>query len=539
MKVQKNGKKAKVGETKTRQLKEIRKASIRYTPRVIVKFKNDQCLGEQGIPYDDRIKKRPRQFLGQNWSDLIQQFPGTKIQPLITSVSPEGIEQLERKAGGQDASCRRLPSLRTYFAVRPPSRKSVKAVAETLRSWKTVDGCYVEPLPKMPRTTPGTTGYPPQWHLDPSQGVAPYPGGIDARYAWSIPGGNGEVPGAGLRFADLEYGWVLDHEGLPSGNRQIRKPIYGANNAYYRGHGTGALGVVLATGMGNIPRFGITPRIAIANVVSPGQWSRMRQDWTDYKGVAAAIIKLLDLEDPVLQFGDVLLLEVQTGTGDREQVPGDLPIEVMEVEFAAIKQATALGIVVIEPAGNGGFNLDNPNGTPEDPVTFNWTTGPFSLDRAGPSPHFQNSGAIMVGAFDSWTRTRLNNFGSRIDCYGPANNVETTGFDDGPDGVTPKTNGTTQRDSYFGFSGTSAAAAVIAGAALALQGIAQANRIKGAEADVENRFSPKELRDILSNPNTGTRINDDAGKLIGVMPDLRQIIEDLRRQGYQIPLPQP
>ena len=34
------------------------------------------------------------------------------------------------------------------------------------------------------------------------------PTGIDARYAWTFPGGRGD----GVKLSDVEYDWVIDHE---------------------------------------------------------------------------------------------------------------------------------------------------------------------------------------------------------------------------------------------------------------------------------------------------------------------------------------
>ena len=58
-------------------------------------------------------------------------------------------------------------------------------------------------------------------------------------------------------------------------------------------------------------------------------------------------------------------------------------------DFDAIRLAVALGIVVVEAAGNGGFDLDN----------YTDGAGDFVLRRG--SVDFKDSGAIMVGASTS------------------------------------------------------------------------------------------------------------------------------------------
>src|SRR5512140_894502 len=53
-----------------------------------------------------------------------------------------------------------------------------------------------------------------------------------------------------------------------------------------------------------------------------------------------------------LKLGDVMLLEMQTADNDSAL----WPIEVEDAEFDAIRLATAMGITVVEPAGNGDAN---------------------------------------------------------------------------------------------------------------------------------------------------------------------------------------
>ena len=68
------------------------------------------------------------------------------------------------------------------------------------------------------------------------------------------------------------------------------------------------------------------------------------------------------------------------------------------------------------------------------------------------------------------------------------------------------------------FSGTSSATPIVAGAGLIVQGMHEANT--GA------RLSPAQMRMLLSNPATGTPQGPTVAGNIGVMPNLRAIIED-------------
>src|SRR4029079_9419933 len=101
-----------------------------------------------------------------------------------------------------------------------------------------------------------------------------------------------------------------------------------------------------------------------------------------------------------LKPGDVLLLEVQRAL---------LPTEVDEADLDAIRLASALDVIVVEAAGNGGCALAR-SAAPD--------TG-RSLRRG--DPRFRDSGAILVGAARAalpHDRAPFSNYGSRLDCYG-------------------------------------------------------------------------------------------------------------------------
>jgi hypothetical protein len=539
-----------------------------YIPRVIVKFRDNDNkemlpaerarIQENEIKRYENIERNPEQYLGASWIRLVEQYRGLTIQKLITSVTPQQIIKLRGKARRPDRTYRPTNFL-TYFAVRCPSAEIAQKVAKTLRNhelWPAVAGAYVEGGPALP---PGvilsTNESVKQGHLDRSPANGGDPGGIDARYAWKISGGDGGGAQVGLQFVDLEWGWVLDHEDLPTIPDSIPTVVgqlAGDNDSNYQGHGTGTLGVVVAVENNSKECVGIAPHVATTKVVSP--WVLNGTTWT--YSVANAIVAALALP---LQPGDVLLLEVQTLHPDAQLAPHspgkDYPVEVEEAEFMAIQHATKdLGVIVIEAAGNAGVDLD--------PFTFNtWTTTQFSLNLL--DSNFQDSGAIMVGSalivptsLASSTvipRSPNNNYGTRIDCYAWDNNIWTTGYND-PHKSTDPPAPPDPTTSYFGFSGTSGASAIIAGAALAIQGIAQINQ----KGDLTNgRCSPTQLRDILRNPATGTLSANSKWNTslnsrwdpsnadfstwnadrIGSMPDLKKVINNTLEITLLEPLP--
>jgi hypothetical protein len=94
------------------------------------------------------------------------------------------------------------------------------------------------------------------------------------------------------------------------------------------------------------------------------------------------------------------------------------------------------------------------------------------------------------------------NHGKRVDCYAWGEKVDTATI-----------NNQGKDDYRKDFDGTSSASAIIAGAALVVQGLAQAK--------LGQRYSPKVLRQILN--TTGTPSKHPGVDRIGVMPDIQAI----------------
>lgn len=452
-----------------------RSKSVRpyFRPRVIVKF-HDWVRVEYHDGAEREIAKRFGEAL---WRKIEQSHGPLTLVRLYTSVPQERLQAMIEEATRRDDSYR-PPNFFTWYTVDCPDGMRSEELAKILLTWDIVEKAYpdapaVDPMPVSPDDDPRR---PNQGYLDAA------PDGIDAEFAWFVPGGDG----TGQRFIDLEQGWTLDHEDLTDHGASL---LFGSLTDTSRAHGTAVLGEICMVD-NTIGGIGITPNIASVDVVSHSG---------SLSNVSDAIIAALD----TLEFGHLLLLEVQTVT-PAAPVFG-APIELLDDVFESVRLASALGVIVIEAGGNGANNLDT-------------TTNFSGLLVFNPvSPDFRDSGAIIIGAATSTVPhmpMAFTSFGARIDCYAWGQNVDTSSSN--------STGATTLYTATFG--GTSSASPIVAGAALAIQGI--------MEASVGYRLSPAQIRNILRDPATGTPSANPAADRIGVMPNLRAIIEDTLGIGF-------
>jgi len=332
-----------------------------------------------------------------------------------------------------------------------------------------------------------------QAYLDPA------PGGMDVRYAWTLPGGKGE----NVKIVDIELNWNLQHQDLAAATSNAFILVKGIDrlpddvqNQSNINHGTAVLGELIAADDG----VGVT---GIANRAGLGLINPLTTGSTP--DVAGAIRRAASKLDP----GDVIVLELSVAGPrfDPFNGRGLAPIEYQQDIFASIKDATSSGIIVVESAGNGFEDLDDPA-----------YAGAF--DRSN-----RDSGAIIVGAgkpegdiYGSGpdrTRTEESNFGSRVDLQGWGRFVTTCGYGDRRFEQGPNHWYT------IDFGATSAATAMVAGAAAVLQSIV---KDRGRAP-----LTPEELRRLLV--STGTPQAGNLGEHIGPRPDLRAAIAGLDSVG--------
>jgi hypothetical protein len=446
-----------------------------FRPRVILKFRD-----WVDVPYEDGAERYiVEKYGGGTWVRLREQHRELSLQRLYTALPQDQLRKLIDEATQRDERYQ-PPNFFSWFTVDTPDGIRSEELVKDLLAWELVEKAYPDarPIDPMPVVSADDPRWPNQGYLDPAAD------GIDAEFAWTVAGGDG----AGQRVIDLEGGWTLDHEDLLAHGASL---LFGLLVDGSRYHGTAVLGEICAVD-NTLGCVGITPNLASVDVVSHSG---------SFSNVSNAILAAIDTMD----FGHVLLLEMQTVTNPPVAPVFGAPIELIDDIFETIRLATALGIVVVEAGGNGANNLDTVTNFAGDQVL-----NPASSD-------FRDSGAIVVGAASSaapHTRMGFSSFGARVDCYAWGENVDTTYSNVG--GSTTLYTGT--------FSGTSSASPIITGAALAIQGI--------LEASGSPRLSPLQMRQVLSDPTTGTASANPGTDLIGVMPNLALIITTTLGTGF-------
>jgi hypothetical protein len=397
-----------------------------------------------------------------------------------------------------------LADLDLYFMIvfSAPNVALAESTISQLNALRSVEISYAEPIPAEPAAdlAPNTT-----ISVVPDQGyLKKAPGGIDADWSWRLPGGRG----VGMRLVDHEGGWTNHHEDLPG--TYFFQNGWNSIDPGDRNHGAAVLGVLAAADNG-YGATGIVPDVAI------GLSSPWRPTFLDTHSTAAAI----DNASAALRRGDVLVIE-QHYLGYWEGLPpgvdrtascnpdqfGFLPMEGVQAVFDMVRRATAKGIIVVEAAGNGSMNLDDP-----------FYKGRF--DR-----NVRDSRAIMVGAGlpNTGNAECFTNFGSRVDLQGWGSNVATVGYGAAcgdpvrcPADPSLRANGGDPRQFYTkSFSGTSSATPIVAGAAVAVNG----SRL----ADGLPLFNSTVMRGVLRTTGTPQPAADAAIRQIGPLPDLRKAL---------------
>ena len=475
-------------------------------PYLVVQF-NFGDGGVPRIPYEPLKEPKERHVDPKLWADLLKISPGLGLRPLFRALEPREFEEIIKKAESDDRNGYRgnHPDFFEFFEITAPTRADLCGLAGRLNADRGVRYAYVErpgPPPAVDyQNEPGYTGNNPpfnwrQWHHYPAPQAPANPfGGIDSVAAWK----DFNLDGTGVTFYDLELGWLLDHEDLllpPTSvvPGEVNDPWVSSQT-----HGAAVLGILSAkdsTGpSGRVGGVGIAPA-ATPRLVSPVDPAS-----PVLLNTVLALQRLVKLANP----GDIVVIEQQMYEPEPSTSWRLGPLELALADYAEIQLLTAKGVIVIEAAGNGDewsehIDLDT------------WPEGSSAPPLNPASPGFRNSRAVIVSAaaipaaagseFDVlpyWT------LGRRVDCFAWGRAVYTCWYDGW------------SRSLYSVCNDTSAATAIVAGAAILMQ---QQARNKGALLSVDR------MRALLTGAGNTLAPPGFTNK-IGVMPNLSVILPQI------------
>jgi hypothetical protein len=376
---------------------------------------------------------RPVRLSNGRWSSagpaaaadaIVATRPGARVERMFRT--DERILDEDRETG-QLLGGRALPDLNNWYRIVLPEGADGRALANELLALDDVETAYFETAPAEPPACGDVAPTPPDWeasqfHLDAA------PAGVDARYAWGYHFGGDGHPG--FWVIDIEYSWCYLHEDYNADTSAVLNGIV-VGGFETQDHGTSVLGLIGGCDNG----FGMT---GITDDVT------MRMVDVDNGGIPAAITTASSYLFP----GEIMLLEQQVFGPSGEL----LPVEWAQASFDAITVAVANGFVVVEAAANGGVNLDS--------AAYG---GKFN-------PAVRHSGATLVGSsnLDHSVRS-TSNYGSRVDVHSYGTGIWAPGYGDWF-----SSGSTCNQDYTTTFGGTSGASAIVTGAAVSLQGIANA-----------------------------------------------------------------
>ena len=392
-------------------------------------------------------------------SELIVILNKEVQESVLNSELPRGVRLLPLFQGdgkdGDDAI--RAEMSRYYVASGKGMGHDMLAVDLRSRAW--ADAAYSKPAIECPvieienekKAQRNKATVVPDFRLQ--QGyLGSAPEGINIAAAWKRSGGKG----AGVDVLDIEGGWVLSHVDLQTNSSGLVDGTMYVD-LYWRNHGTAVLGEI-GGDEANKGITGIAPDAMLGAVSHYG------------RGAARSI----EAAAQRLKAGDILLLEMHSAGPrfnyePRDDQRGYIAVEWWPDTLLAIRYAISRGIIVVEAAGNGAEDFDDPFYDQPHPG--------FPATWVNPLGGRVDSGAILVGAGVTpgygvdRSRFYYSNFGKRVDCQGWGGGVVTAGYGDffqHAENAADETYWYTDR-----FAGTSSASPIVAGAVACLQGIAK------------------------------------------------------------------
>lgn len=387
-------------------------------------------------------------------SAVLTAFSAT-LRPLL-DVPPEKLTALEQRAATRSGKAQ--PDLAGLMLVEAADR-DLEALANALNALDVVEFVYFSQVNAPPPCwdiSPPTSSYVSQQsYFGPDPGIN-----------MTAARGLGNATGAGIRICQSEYAFNTLHEdfcGISIEDNQIID-----RNHTWAQHGTATLGetVSLDNAYGC---EGLTPDVDITFFPEVNIDGDLRRPTAVANAIDAAGI------------GDVVILEMQFGPGGAEG-----PAELDPTIWLLTRLGSDVGITFVAAAGNGNRDLDSTD---------------FDEYRSR-----GDSGAIVVGAGSAdlaHDKLGFSTYGSRVNLQAWGQLVVTLGYGD-----LATVNDDDNQKYTAVFDGTSSATPIVAGAVVAIQGL--------AHQLIDHWLSPAEARELLR--LTGTP--QGAGGHIGPQPDV-------------------
>ena len=302
-----------------------------YTDRLVVKFKDGTRVrvvggeAERDRPPaetegDETVRQlyfSPSELTARDWSYLsrfklkdsgvardVSRVNEILREPRVRDWGPlfsgSSADFQYRRAAGEGRAGEELADLQNYYRILLQESADALALVDELNALAAVEIAYLPPRPEDADVPPPTPAF------DAQQGyLGPAPGGIDTAFTRNLSGGRG----AGINIIDVEQGWNLNHEDLPS-TFVSDGIILGGDS---RQHGTAVLGEIvgLDDGTGVV---GIASDAAIG-VVSVIRQRRFVVGWRDWD-----VAEALWVAGSHLRAGDIVLIE-QHAPGRRTVQP--------------------------------------------------------------------------------------------------------------------------------------------------------------------------------------------------------------------------
>jgi hypothetical protein len=459
-----------------------------------------------------------RERLPDDWAFLESQFPGLLLMPLFEGVPARVIRGLVARARQLSPSYQPADFLSLFQVVLPrreewgPQAPEGPELATGLRRLmrerlRVVDVIVELHMAPPPASDDGGAHDLPYLDAPPRGiGIDVAAAGLGGAKVSDFAGGKGQ----GETLADVELGWDPTHKdfrvdaaGTLADEIDFEPLPGGSMHPTFVKHGTQVLSVAVAR-RNSIFTMGVAP--LVKDVVLSSAW-RTTASIAGVKIVEAAILEaLVALVGSGRPAGSILLIEDQTplDTYDTTLSAGLYgPSEVNPVVFWLIQLAVANHVVVVEATGNGSAYVGGTTAVDLDALLLK-----VHPDGKG---GFKNSGAILVSAAQwdgsDWVEFSWAVKGARVDCFAQGDDAYAA---------------VPGHAIANGFNSSSLAAAIVAGAALVLQGL-----VRNGLSGVVPYLTPMQMRALLGHKSHNTKLKGGVANVVGVMPRLAVLAEKI------------